>query len=114
MGRCVAVLGVAEGWVADYARATFRRWFQDGLEPGVAPNLTDSLREIGQDSGRVLQLAADADVGAAYEAATAEARELGIFGSPTFAVGTELFWGDDRLDDAIAWHQRGTLATVGE
>ena len=32
-----------------------------------------------------------------------------IFGSPTLAVGRELFWGDDRLDDAIAWHRHGTL-----
>jgi 2-hydroxychromene-2-carboxylate isomerase len=33
---------------------------------------------------------------------------LGVFGSPTWAVGGELFWGDDRLDDAIGW-LRGTL-----
>jgi 2-hydroxychromene-2-carboxylate isomerase len=37
------------------------------------------------------------------------AKNLGIFGAPTFVVGKELFWGDDRLDDAIAWHRRGTL-----
>ncbi len=34
---------------------------------------------------------------------TREAKRLGIFGSPTFAVGSEIFWGDDRLDDAIRW-----------
>ena len=34
---------------------------------------------------------------------------LGIFGSPTFAVGGELFWGDDRLDDAICWLRHGRL-----
>jgi 2-hydroxychromene-2-carboxylate isomerase len=49
----VAVLGAAEGWIADYARATYRRWFQDGLEPGSEPNLSDSLHEIGQDPSRV-------------------------------------------------------------
>jgi 2-hydroxychromene-2-carboxylate isomerase len=31
------------------------------------------------------------------------ARALGIFGSPTFVCGTELFWGDDRLEEAIDW-----------
>jgi len=36
-------------------------------------------------------------------AETQAARDLGIFGSPTFAVGTEIFWGDDRLEEAIAW-----------
>ncbi len=105
----VAVLGAAEGWVADYARATYRRWFQDGLEPGSEPNLSDSLHEIGQDPSRVTALAATPEIAAAYEAATDTARKLGIFGSPTFAVDRELFWGDDRLDDAIAWYRHGTL-----
>ena len=43
----------------------------------------------------------------ALAAETDAARELGIFGSPTFAVGRELFWGDDRLEDAISWHKSG-------
>ena len=34
------------------------------------------------------------------------ARRLGIFGAPTFAVGGEIFWGDDRLDDAIEWARK--------
>lgn len=106
----VAVLGAGEGWVADYAQATYRRWFEKGLEPGLDPNLSDSLREIGQDPARVLPRAASAEIGEAYEAATNDARKLGIFGAPTFAVGNEIFWGDDRLDDAIAWHRRGALA----
>jgi 2-hydroxychromene-2-carboxylate isomerase len=109
----VAVLGAIEGWVAGYAQATYRRWFQDSLEPGSEPNLSDSLREIGQVPERVLARAAEPQIGAAYEAATDEARALGIFGSPTFLVGRELFWGDDRLDDAIAWHRGGTLARNG-
>lgn len=106
----VAVLGAAEGWVADYARTTYRRWFDDGLEPGSEPNLAASLREIGQNPEHVLARAADNDIGEAYRAATEVARAVGIFGSPTFAVAGELFWGDDRLDDAIAWHRCGTLA----
>jgi 2-hydroxychromene-2-carboxylate isomerase len=106
----VAVLGAAEGWVADYARATYRRWFADGFEPGSEPNLGESLREIGQDPGRVLSEAASAAIGEAYEAATAAARGLGIFGSPSFAVGREIFWGDDRLEDALEWHRAGRLA----
>jgi 2-hydroxychromene-2-carboxylate isomerase len=34
---------------------------------------------------------------------TEEARVRGIFGAPTFFVGTEMFWGNDRLDDALLW-----------
>ncbi len=32
-----------------------------------------------------------------------------IFGAPTFMTRGELFWGDDRLEDAISWHTSGTL-----
>ena len=42
-------------------------------------------------------------------AETQTAKQLGIFGSPTFAVGRELFWGDDRLEDAIGWCRHGQV-----
>jgi 2-hydroxychromene-2-carboxylate isomerase len=105
----VAILGAREGWCADYVRATYRRWFVEKQECGMEPNLSDSLREIGEDPRRVIPLAESEEIGAAYAAATDEARRLGIFGAPTFVTRGEVFWGDDRLDDAVAWHQRGTL-----
>ena len=105
----VAVLAASEGWIAGYACATYRRWFRDGLEPGAEPNLGDTLRELQQDPGHVLERANGDEIGQSFEAATGEARGLGIFGSPTFVVDRELFWGDDRLEDAIAWHRSGKL-----
>jgi len=108
----VAVLGAEEGWCRDFVRASYRRWFQEGLEPGSEPNLSASLREIGQDPARVLNLA-DAEAAVrALDAATEAARARGIFGVPTFAVGDEIFWGDDRLEDAILWH-RGARDAAG-
>ena len=41
-----------------------------------------------------------------YEANTNRARDLGIFGVPSFIVENEIFWGDDRLEDAIAFSSR--------
>jgi 2-hydroxychromene-2-carboxylate isomerase len=105
----VAILGESEGWCADYVRATYRRWFVDGKEAGAEPNLSESLREIGQDPGRIIPAASQDIIGRALEAATAEAKDLKIFGAPTFVTRGELFWGDDRLEDAIAWHTSGTL-----
>jgi len=52
------------------------------------------------------QISFDADL---YRAARAEAKRLGIFGAPTFATRGEIFWGDDRLEDAVRWHAKGTL-----
>jgi 2-hydroxychromene-2-carboxylate isomerase len=105
----VAIIGAQEGWCADYVRATYRRWFVEKQECGAEPNLSDSLREIGEDPRRVLALAGSGEVIRAYELATNEARTLGIFGAPTFTTRGEVFWGDDRLEDAVIWHERGTL-----
>jgi len=102
----VAVLGVQEGWCAEYVSATYRRWFVDGLEPGSEPNVSESLREIGLKPGNVLKLAADDKIQKAYLKQTEQAQSKNIFGSPSFIVDDELFWGDDRLEDAVNWAQR--------
>jgi 2-hydroxychromene-2-carboxylate isomerase len=38
-------------------------------------------------------------------AQTERAVALGIFGAPTFVVGPELFWGNDRLEAALSWYK---------
>ena len=107
----IAVLGFAEGWGADYVKATYRRWFEESQEPGLDPNLSASLAEIGQSSGDAIERA-NAKATDAYRANTDEARALGIFGAPTFVVGQELFWGDDRLEDAMSWARHGRLTSI--
>jgi len=109
MANLVATVGMQENWGRDFIREAYRRWIELGQETGSEPNLSESLREIGQDPGRVLSLAQAAETLAALTAATDAARALGIFGSPTFAVGRELFWGDDRLEDAISWQRAGRV-----
>jgi 2-hydroxychromene-2-carboxylate isomerase len=105
----VATVGMREGWGADFVRAAYRRWFQLGQETGSEPNVSESLRDIGQDPRRVLASANAEETKIALVAETDAARELGIFGSPTFAVDRELFWGDDRLEDAIGWRRQGRV-----
>ncbi|MGE4080143.1 MAG: 2-hydroxychromene-2-carboxylate isomerase [Reyranella sp.] len=105
----VSLLGLAEGWGKPYIVASYRRWFVDGQEPGLEPNLSASLAEAGQQTARAVERAGGDDVAELYEAATDEARKLGVFGSPSFAVRGEVFWGDDRLDDALAWFRHGSL-----
>jgi 2-hydroxychromene-2-carboxylate isomerase len=101
----VATLGVEEGWVADYTRATYRRWFEAGEAAGEEPNLSASLNEIGCDPSDAISTAQSKRIADALELSTDEAMRLGVFGSPTFVVGDEVFWGDDRLEDAILWAQ---------
>jgi 2-hydroxychromene-2-carboxylate isomerase len=107
VANLIATVGMREGWGADYARAAYRRWFQLGQETGSEPNVSQSLLDIGQEPARVFALARSEDAKAALTAETDAAREMGIFGSPTFAVDRELFWGDDRLEDAISWYRSG-------
>jgi 2-hydroxychromene-2-carboxylate isomerase len=109
MANLVAVVGMRQGWGIDFVQAAYRRWFQLGQETGSEPNVSESLRDIGQDPQAVLALANAADTKAALMAETAVAKDLGIFGSPTFAVDRELFWGDDRLEDAISWRREGRV-----
>ncbi len=109
VANLVAIVGMRENWGADFVRAAYRRWFQRGEETGSEPNVSESLRDIGQDPERVLTLANSDDTKSVLTAETDAARELGIFGSPTFIVGRKLFWGDDRLADAINWCRFGRV-----
>ncbi|WP_319824332.1 2-hydroxychromene-2-carboxylate isomerase [Thalassovita sp.] len=103
----VAILGAEEGWAEAYTRATYQRWFEGGYLAGEDPNLSDSLHEIGQDPVRVMAEARSDRIGDALLHQTEEAMRIGVFGAPSFSVNGEIFWGDDRLEDAIAWAKRG-------
>lgn len=109
VANLVATVGMRQGWGTDFVRAAYRRWFQLGQETGSEPNVSESLRDIGQEPRSVLALANAADTENALMAETDIARDLGIFGSPTFAIDRELFWGDDRLEDAISWYKHGCV-----
>jgi 2-hydroxychromene-2-carboxylate isomerase len=97
------MVAATEGWIEPYSVESFRAWYLDGLPLGTRDSLTAILPRIGQDPERVLALAARPEAAARLEAETEAARKLGAFGSPTFAVGDELFWGDDRLEEAVDW-----------
>lgn len=99
----IATLGVGEGWVREFTRATYRRWFENGEPAGEEPNNSASLKEVGLEPARVLAAAQSEKIEKALARETDEAMRTGIFGSPTFVVNSEIFWGDDRLEDAVSW-----------
>ena len=92
-------------WLPAFVRAVFRAQFAHGRDIGDAATIADVLE--GMDLPRVAILAAAEapETKAALRAATDEARTLGIFGAPSFTVGKELFWGQDRLEAAFAWRE---------
>jgi|SRR5690242_6078247 len=108
----IALVGASEGWCAEYVKATYRRWFLDGQDASTEPNVSQSLKDIGQEPARILALANSAETNAALDRETDAARALGIFGAPTFASGKEIFWGDDRLEDAVEWQRHAQAASA--
>jgi 2-hydroxychromene-2-carboxylate isomerase len=99
----VGLVAAEEGWCPGYTVATYRAWFLEDKPPGEAAHLAAILRGLGKDADAVTARANSERIREAYAAQTDMARRLGIFGSPTFAVGEEIFWGDDRLEDALEW-----------
>lgn len=105
----VALLGMAEGWGRDYVTESYRLWFDEGVPAGAEPNLSDSLSAAGQVSKAIVARATAAEAVERLAIETEKAAALGVFGSPTFVVGGEVFWGDDRLDDAMSWLRHGRV-----
>jgi 2-hydroxychromene-2-carboxylate isomerase len=58
----VALLGMQEGWGRGFIRAAYRRWFEEGQETGSEPNLSDSLRECGENPERVISIANGSEI----------------------------------------------------
>lgn len=58
----------------------------------------DIVRAKGLAADELMAAARSPEVKASYEALTKEAMDRGVFGAPTYALGDELFWGQDRLD----------------
>lgn len=106
----VALMGMSADWGIGFTRALYRLWFEDGVEAGSTEALTEALHRAGQDPMPVLARADDPSTREALDAETAEAVRQGVFGAPSFVVRDELFWGDDRLDDAFSWARVGHVA----
>ena len=92
--------------IAKVTRAIFTANFGDDLDISDPDVLRKIVASAGGDGEAALALAQTAEVKAQLRANTAEAQRLGVFGAPDFVVGGELFFGQDRLEDAIAWAQR--------
>jgi len=99
----IAILGMNEGWGVSYVVKTYQRWFQQGKEPAVEPNLTEILEELNLDTSKIMEHAQDPKINDQYIKNTEEAYKKGVFGSPSFIYKGEVFWGDDRLEDCIKW-----------
>lgn len=104
----IGIVAAGQGWCPDYTKAVYRSWFLDGIDPGDVDALTRVLTGLGKDPEAVIAQAQGHGARERYVSETDTARDLGVFGSPTFVHGKEIFWGDDRLEDAVRWAKAGS------
>jgi 2-hydroxychromene-2-carboxylate isomerase len=90
-----------------FSRAVYRAEFTKGLPIADRAVIAQLLRDCGLDAAATLAVAESAENKDALRAATDETARQGIYGAPSFVTPSgELFWGNDRVEQAIGWAKR--------
>ena len=98
----VAVAGLAAPWVPGFVREVYRANFAEDRDIADPQVLSELLQRVSPGAVSTLERAGSEAVKQTLRAHGDEAAALGIFGAPSFVSGGELFWGNDRLDEALA------------
>jgi 2-hydroxychromene-2-carboxylate isomerase len=102
----VALVGLDAGWGEEFSRAVYRAEFAEGRNIGDAGVIADIVQTLGHDAAATLARAQSDEIKGKLRANTEDAQVLGIFGAPSFIAGGELFWGNDRLEQALDFARR--------
>jgi len=97
----VALLGVDRPWIGAFCRRVMELNFALDQDINQPDRLAPILTELGLPASEMLDRAQTEPIKNLLRDQTERARAKGIFGAPTCFVGTEMFWGNDRLDDAL-------------
>lgn len=92
-----------EPWIGDFCKAVMVQGFGEDRDIGAQENVERALQGLSLPVAEVLARAQSDANKLALRHQTERARALGIFGGPTFFAGNEMFWGNDRLEDALEW-----------
>lgn len=90
-------------WIGNFVRAVYRANFVVDTDISDVAVISSCIDSAGGDTETVLEQAQSPESKQKLRQQTEEAMRLGVFGAPTVVVGEELFWGNDRLEDALAW-----------
>lgn len=92
-----AVAAERLGVFAPYHRAVYDAFWREGLNLGDAAVAREVLEWAGLDAARIAAASEEHAVKEVLRASTEAAVARGAFGAPTFFVGDQMFWGNDRL-----------------
>ena len=96
-------VAMREGWIAPFSRAVFEAQFAGGQDISDLALLTELAISSGGTEEAVEAARSDA-VKQDLREATTQAQRIGLFGAPSFVCPDgEMFWGDDRLEQALMW-----------
>jgi 2-hydroxychromene-2-carboxylate isomerase len=102
MAMRAASFALTAGRGREFALQAFRDAFARGHDLSIAANVLDAAERAGLERDQVEAATREPAIKQALREATDAAHELGVIGVPTIAIDGELFWGDDRLEDAAA------------
>ena len=102
----LALIGEPEGWTSSFTRAVFAANYAEQKDISDDATVRAILSALGVDADAAFAAANTPENKDALKRQTDEAASRGLFGAPSFTVGDELFWGNDRLEVALAWAQR--------
>ncbi len=97
-----AIAADALGTLAEYCDIGFKAMWEDGLKMDDPDVFIDAFTQAGMDGKALLEQTQDPDIKAKLVKNTQNAVDRGVFGSPTFFVGEEMFFGKERLDQVKA------------
>ena len=106
----IACGGGENDWVPEFVRRVYTANFAEDLDIAEPGALLNCLSGLVEEPVEVLSAARGQDAKARVRRHTERAIALGIFGAPTFVVGEELFWGNERLEAALEWSRAGQAA----
>jgi carboxymethylenebutenolidase len=90
------------------AHRVLKAVWQDEMNPGDPATLAALIADIGQDADAVMTMGAEPKWTERRTADTQAAADRGVFGAPSYVIGDEIFWGQDRLDFVDRRLARGT------
>jgi len=99
----VALLGAGEPWMGEYCRRIMLCNFSEDRDINSEAVVSEVLAQLGLPAAGLVRDAQTEQNKLKLRAQTETARTRGVFGAPTFFVRGEMFWGNDRLDDALAF-----------
>lgn len=97
----VALVAIDQGWCAEFSKSVFKANYVYDLDISDTDTMIDIVEELGRDGNEIIEYSLSQENKSKLRDQVTEAISKDIFGAPSFISRGELFWGNDRLEDAV-------------